>query len=271
MPTTNAPGFRMEYETHGAGTPLLLINGLGSDRSEWLFQLPEFSKRFRVITFDNRGVGESDAPPGPYSTAQMADDAAALLAHLGVDRAHVLGVSLGGMIAQEVALRHPARVERLVLACTAPGGEGSLRPAPEVLRSFVLSPGTDLEEAVRRVVPLLYSERYRRDHPGEIEEFVRRRLASPVSAQSHAWQLSAAVRHAAWDRLSGIRAPTLVITGDADRVVPPENSHRIARRIPGAKLVVLPGAPHRLFAENADPFNREVVSFLLSGSPAEDL
>lgn len=268
MPTTNAPGFRMEYETHGRGTPLLLVNGLGSDRSEWLFQLPEFSKGFLVITFDNRGAGGSDAPPGPYTTAQMADDAAALLAHLGVGRAHILGVSLGGMIAQEVALRHPDRVDRLILACTAPGGKGSLRPAPEVLRSFALSPGTGLEEAVRRIVPLLYSEKYRHDHPGEIEEFVRRRLARPICAQSHAWQLAAAVGHAAWDRLSEIRVPTLVITGDADRVVPPENSRRIARRLPGAKLVILPGAPHRLFAENADAFNREVVSFLLSGSPA---
>lgn len=268
MQTTNVPGFRMEYETHGGGPPLLLINGLGSDRSEWLFQLPEFSTRFLVITFDNRGAGGSDAPPGPYSTPQMADDAAALLAHLGAGRAHVLGVSLGGMIAQEVALRHPERVDRLVLACTTPGGEGSLRPTAEVLWSFALSPGGDLEEAVRRVVPLLYTEKYRRDHPREIEEFVKRRLARPVSAQSHAWQFAAAVGHAAWDRLGEIRAPTLVITGDADRVVPPENSRRIARRIPGAKLVVLPGAPHRLFAENAEGFNREVVSFLLSGQSA---
>ncbi len=268
MPCTDAPGFRMEYKTHGRGAPLLLINGLGSDRSEWLHQLPAFSRRFRVITFDNRGAGGSDTPPGPYTTAQMADDAAALLGHLGVERAHVLGVSLGGMVAQELALRHPDRVRRLVLACTAPGGEGSLRPAPEVLKLFVLSPGTDLEEGIRRVVPLLYSERYRRDCPREIEEFVRRRLAMPVSAQSNAWQLAAAMSHAAWDRLGAIGIPTLVITGDGDMVVPPENSRRIAHRIPGAKLVVLPEAPHRLFAENAEAFNREVLSFLLAEMPA---
>jgi pimeloyl-ACP methyl ester carboxylesterase len=267
MPYTEAPGFRMEYETRGEGDPLLLINGLGSDRSEWLFQFPEFAGRFLVIAFDNRGAGGSDTPPGPYSTAQMADDAAALLAYLGADRAHVLGVSLGGMIAQEVALRHPDRVRKLVLACTAPGGEGSVRPAPEVLKSFVLSPGADMQEEIRRVVPFLYSEKYRRDHPEEIEEFVRRRLARPVSAQSNAWQLGAAMGHAAWDRLATIGAKTLVIAGDGDKVVPTVNSRRIAQRIPGAKLVILPGAPHRLFAENAEAFNREVMAFLRSERP----
>ena len=264
MPHTGAPGFRMYYETHGGGDPLLLINGLGSDHTEWLFQLSELARRFLVVVFDNRGAGGSDTPPGPYFTAQMADDAAALLTHLGAGRAHVLGVSLGGMIAQEVALRHPDRVRKLLLACTAPGGEGSVRPPPEVLKHFVRSPGGDPEEEIRRVLPFLYTEGYLRDHPEEIEEFVRRRLAVPVSAEGHAAQLSAAVTHSAWDRLTTIGAPTMVIAGDGDKVVPPVNSRRIAQRIPGAKLVILPGAPHRLFAENAKAFNREVVSFLLS-------
>jgi len=262
MPHTRAPGFRMQYETQGGGDPLLLINGLGSDRSEWLFQLSAFGRLFRVVAFDNRGTGGSDTPPGPYSTAQMADDAAALLTHLEIDRAHVLGVSLGGMIAQEVALRHPGKVLRLVLACTAPGGEGSVRPDPETLRAFVRSPGDDPEEEIRRVIPFFYSEEYRRGHPEEIEAFVRRRLGKPVSTEGHAAQMAAAVGHSAWDRLGTIRASTLVIAGDGDRLVPPENSRRIARRIPGAKLVLLPRAPHRLFAENAEEFNREVITFL---------
>ncbi len=266
MPHTGVTGFRMHYETHGSGDPLLLINGLGGDHSEWLFQIPAFARCFRVVVFDNRGAGGSDTPPGPYSTAQMADDAAALLSHLGIGRAHILGVSLGGMIAQEVALRHPDRVLRLVLACTAPGGEGSVRPDPAVLREFVRSPGGDLQEEIRRVIPFLYSEKYRHAHPGEIEAFIRRRLAQPVSPEGHAAQLAAAVGHSAWDRLGTIQAATLLITGDGDRVVPPENSRRMARRIPGAKLVILPGAPHRLFAENAEDFNREVIAFLGGGS-----
>jgi 3-oxoadipate enol-lactonase len=267
MPYTETPGFRMYYESQGEGDPLLLINGLGSDSTEWFFQFPAFARRFLVVAFDNRGAGKSGTPPGPYSTAQMADDAAALLTHLGADRAHVLGVSLGGMVAQEVALRHPDRVRKLVLACTAPGGEGSVRPAPEVLKMFIRSPGGDPEEEVRRVLPFLYSERYLSDCPEEIEEFVRRRLAEPVRVEGHAAQLAAAMSHSAWERLATIEAPTLVIAGDGDRVVPTENSRRIAERIPDAKLVILPGAPHRLFAENAEEFNRAVISFLLPGRP----
>jgi pimeloyl-ACP methyl ester carboxylesterase len=262
MPHTEAPGFRMAYESTGSGEPLLLINGLGSDRSEWIFQIPDFARRYRVVAFDNRGAGDSETPPGPYSTERMADDAAALLDHLAIDRAHVLGVSLGGMIAQEVALRHPGRVRKLVLACTAPGAPGSLRPSPGVLQAFVRSPGADREEEIRRALPFLYTDAYRRGHPEQIEAFVRRRLAAAMSAEGHSRQLAAARSHAAWERLSSIRAPTLVIAGEEDRVVPPENSRRIASRIPGAKLVLLPGAPHRLFAENAEAFNGEVLSFL---------
>lgn len=262
MPYTEAPGFRMAYETHGSGEALLLINGLGGDRAEWLFQVPAFAARFRVVAFDNRGAGASETPPGPYSTAQMADDAARLLDVLAIDRAHVLGVSLGGMIAQEVALRHPERIRALVLACTAPGGEGAVHPAPEALAAFARSPAADREVEIRRALPYLYSERYRRERPAEIEAFVRRRVAAAASVDGHAWQLAAAVGHSAWDRLAKIRAPTLVIAGEDDRLVSAENSRRIAGRIPRAKLVLLPGAPHRFFAESADAFNREVLSFL---------
>lgn len=262
MPYTDAPGFRMRYETHGEGAPLLLVGGVGSDLSECLHQVPAFSPRFLVVAFDNRGAGESEVPPGPYTTTQMADDAAALLSHLGLERAHVLGVSLGGMIAQEIALRHPGRVDRLVLACTSPGGGISERPAPEVLAAFVRTPSGDLEQDVRRTIPYLYTEQYRRERPGEIEAFVRRRLARPVSAEGQAAQLAAAGSHAAGDRLREISSPTLVIAGTADAIVPPVNSRRIAERIPGSRLVLLAGAPHRLFAENAEAFNREVLAFL---------
>ena len=197
MPCTDAPGFRMYYEVHGDGFPFLLINGLGGDHTEWLLQLPEFSRHFQVIVFDNRGAGDSEAPPGPYSTAQMADDAVALLSFLGISRTHVLGFSMGGMIAQEVALRHPERVDRLVLACTSPGGEGSDRPAFETVASIATSPESDPEEEFRRLIPFLYSDRYRREHPEEIEEAIRRRVARPVSIPGHASQLVAAMGHLA--------------------------------------------------------------------------
>lgn len=252
----------MYHEEHGAGFPLLLINGLGGDHVEWLRQVPEFSRSFRTIAFDNRGAGDSEAPPGPYSTAQMADDAAALMSAISVERAHVIGVSLGGMIAQELALRHAERVSRLVLACTSPGGEGSARPSSAALAAFARSPGGDREAELRRTIPFLYTERFRRERPGEIDAFVARRLSRPASPEGHAAQMAAAVGHSAWERLGDIAAPTLVITGSDDRLAPPVNSERIAQRIPGAKLMVLPCGPHRLFAEDPEAFNREVLAFL---------
>ena len=265
MPYTDAPGFRMYYEEHGNGFPLLLINGLGSDHLEWLHQFPAFETRFRGIVFDNRGTGRTDVPPGPYTTARMADDAASLLRDLGIPRAHVLGVSLGGMIAQEVALRHPEMVDRLVLGCTGPGGELSVRPSPEAMAAFALAKGEDPEAELRRMLPFLYTDACIRERPEEIEGFVRRRLDNPTPPEGYLGQLSAAVSHDASSRLEKIRARTLVITGDADRLVNWENSLRLAGRIPEATLVVLPGAPHRLFAETADAFNREVLRFLSAG------
>jgi pimeloyl-ACP methyl ester carboxylesterase len=266
MPYSSAPGFPLYYEEHGSGFPLLLINGLGSDHREWLHQLPAFAPRFRVVAFDNRGTGKSAVPPGPYTTAQMADDAAALLRSLGIPRAHVLGVSLGGMIAQEAALRHPDLVERLVLGCTGPGGGLSVRPSPEAMAAFAAPEGGDAESELRRMIPFLYSDACRTDRPEEIEAFIRRRMESPTPPAGYAAQLAAAVTHDAAARLERIRSKTLVITGDADRLVDWENSLRIAGRIPEAKLVVLPGAPHRLFAERADDFNREVLQFLQTGT-----
>jgi len=262
MPYTQAPGFRMYYETHGAGFPLLLVNGLGSDHREWLYQVPAFAARFQVVVFDNRGTGESAVPPGPYTTAEMADDAAALLAWLGIGRAHVLGVSLGGMIAQEVALRHAERVDGLVLGCTGPGGSLAIRPSADAMAAFVTAGGGDAESELRRMMPYLYTDTYMTERPEEIDEFIRRRKENPTSPAGYAAQLAAAMSHDASDRLERIRARTLVLTGDADRLVHWENSLRIAGRIPGARLVVLPGAPHRLFAENAEAFNREVLDFL---------
>lgn len=265
MPYTDAPGFRMYYEEHGSGFPMLLINGLGSDHLEWLHQLPAFASHGRVVVFDNRGTGKTDVPPGPYTTAQMADDAASLLRALGIPRAHVLGVSLGGMIAQEVALRHPGLVDGLVLGCTGPGGKLSIHPSPEAMAAFAIAKGEDPEAELRRMLPFLYTDACIRERPGEIEGFVRRRLDHPTPPEGYLAQLSAAVTHDASARLGNIRARTLVITGDADRLVNWENSLRLAGRIPGAVLVVLPGAPHRLFAETADAFNREVLSFLQNG------
>jgi len=264
MPYAALNGYRVYYEVHGSGFPLLLINGLGSDHLEWLFQIPAFEPHSRVLAYDHFGTGRSDVPPGPYTTARMADDACILLESLEIRRAHVLGGSLGGMIAQEVALRHPDRVGRLVLGCTAPGGSLSVRPSGAAMAAFLEAGRGNPEAELRRMVTYLYTDAYIAERTDEIEAFIRRRLENRTDPAAFAAQLSAAMTHDAADRLHRIEAGTLVITGDADRLVPPENSARLAARIPRAKLVVLPGAPHRLFAENAEVFNQEVLEFLKS-------
>ena len=261
MPHIVSGGFRTFFETRGAGFPLLLINGLGVDHTEWLYQVPAFEPHFKVITFDNFGSGGSDVPPGPYSTERMADDAARLLETLDIRRAHVLGVSLGGMIAQELALRHPRRLEKLVLGCSAAGGRLSVRPTA----SFQNVGGDATEVDLRRMMPFLHTDAYIAEHPEEVEAFIRRRMESRMAPAGYFAQMSAVMTHDASARLEQICAKTLVIAGEADRLVPPVNSLLIAQRIPGAKLVILPDAPHRMFAENADAFNREVLEFLHNG------
>ena len=265
MPHTVSAGYRTYYETHGAGFPLLLINGLGGDHLEWLYQIPFFKPHYKVIAFDNFGSGKSDVPPGPYTTGRMADDAARLLETLNVQRAHVLGVSLGGMIAQEVALRHPDRVDRLVLGCTARRGS---RPSARRLRRSPRSRTGDRRSGGRpaAILPFLYTDTYINEQSKEIDAFIRRRTENRTAPAGYIAQMSAAMTHDAAARLGEIRARTLVIAGDADLLVPPVNSVLIAERIPDARLVILPGAPHRLFAENADAFNREVLDFLETGT-----
>jgi len=264
MPHTVSDGFRTYFETYGAGFPLLLINGLGGDHREWLYQIPAFEPHFRIIVFDNFGSGKSDVPPGPYTTERMADDAVRLLETLNIRQAHVLGVSLGGMIAQEVALRHPDRVERLVLGCTTPGGKLSIRPLEASMAAFQHAGGEDLEADLRRVMPFLYTDAYIEEQAEEIEAFIQRRMEGRMAPSGYFAQMSAVMTHDASARLGQIRAKTMVITGEVDMLVPPVNSLLIAQRIPGAKLVVLPGAPHRLYAESADAFNKEVLEFLES-------
>ncbi len=265
MPLANLEGITLYYETYGDGNEqaLLLINGLGSDHREWLYQLPDFKKHFRVIIYDNRGTGLSDTPPGPYTTSQMADDAARLLDFLEIDKAHVLGVSMGGLIAQMVAAIHPERVNRLVLACTAFGGEESIKPSPEVMAAFASFDENDPEGSVRRLVPYLYSEKFIKSGNPEIERFVRYAVSKKQNKEGYAFQLAAISSHSSFGLLKSIMAKTLVITGTEDAVIPPENSEILAEKIPDARLEYVEGGPHRFFAENHREFNEKVLRFLL--------
>jgi pimeloyl-ACP methyl ester carboxylesterase len=253
---------RIAWERHGAGPPLLLIHGLGYARWGWEPVLPGLAERFDVILFDNRGIGESDAPPGPYTVAELAGDALQVLDEAGVGRAHVVGTSLGGMIAQELALRQPERVDRLVLACTTPGGPKA-HPMPQATVALLAEAAT-LEPAValRRFVENALSPTTVAARPEVVERILEHRLATAQPPAAWAAQAAAGMGFDAYDRLGELTLPTLVQHGSEDVVVDPRNSDVLVERVPDARLVVFPGTGHLFFWEEPDGFVASASSFL---------
>ena len=274
MSTVKVNDVELYYEEHGSGDPLLLIMGLAADSTAWLFQLPAFAERYRTIVFDNRGVGRSAKPPGPYTIRQMGDDAAALLAALGIDRAHVVGVSMGGMIAQELALQHPERVRSLVLACTYPEPDEEVRlgraNSMTQLGGNVDANGNatidlstiDPMMIFQTLLPKVFSPAFLMNQLPTLMQLFGGALQYGFSIEAILAQVDAVMSHKATDRLHRISAPTLVLTGDADLLIPPANSDILAQEIPGAKLVKIPGGTHGFNFETPELFNQAVLDFV---------
>jgi 3-oxoadipate enol-lactonase len=257
--TLTAAEPRIAWERRGAGEPVVLVHGLGYARWGWEPVVGPLAERFEVLLLDNRGIGESDAPPGPYTAADMAGDVVRVLDEAGLERAHVVGTSLGGMVAQELALAHPGRVDRLVLACTTPGGELA-HPIPAGTLALIAESAT-LEPAValRRFVENALA-------PGAPEELVERilahRLASPQPLDAWQAQAAAGTTFAAGERVRGITSPTLILHGTEDAVVDVRNADVLARLIPEARVERLPGCGHLFFWEQPDRFVQLVTEFL---------
>jgi 3-oxoadipate enol-lactonase len=249
---------RIAYEVRGSGTPLLLMQGLGYGRWGWEPVVDALADEFQVLLYDNRGIGESDVPPGPYTVGELAQDAVAVLDAAGLERANVIGTSLGGMAAQELAISFPGRVDGLVLACTTPGGPAS-HPMPQQTVDLMLTaPTLPPETALRRFVVNALS-------PGAPQELVQRilalRLANPFDPEGWQAQAAAGAAFAGLDRLGQIQAPTLVVTGTEDVVVDPRNSELLAERIPEARLERVLGG-HLFFWEDPSRFVALVKKFL---------
>jgi pimeloyl-ACP methyl ester carboxylesterase len=259
MSTTVLEGVRLAYDIEGSGEPLLLVQGLGYGRGGWGPAPGMLAERFTVATFDNRGFGESDAPPGPYTTAQLADDAFAVLDAAEIDAAHVVGISLGGMVAQEIVLARPERVRKLVLCSTTAGGATSF-PMPEQTVALMGSAShLDPQEALQRFVTNALSL----DPPaGLVEEIVAYRAAHPPDPAGWYAQAGAGAAHDAMSRLGEISVPTLVLHGTADNVVDVRNATLLADGIPGARLVLLEGVGHLLPWERPQEFTALVEEFL---------
>jgi pimeloyl-ACP methyl ester carboxylesterase len=258
---TSSDGTRIHYEVHGSGEPVLLIMGLGSNAYGWHRTIPWLSEQFEVIAFDNRGTGRSDAPEGAYTIAQMAADAAAVLDAVGRKTAHVVGASLGGMIAQRFALAYPQRLRSLTLVCTTPGGANAARPSDSVTAAL-LEGGEDPSTVYRRNAWFLYGDDTRNHHPERIEEDLVWRSKIPTQPTGYFGQIQAAIGHDTWDELPSIAAPTLVVHGDADQLVPTANGTFLAERIPGAKLVLIPGAGHMLQTDGGSMVRESFLGFL---------
>jgi len=262
---TSSDGARIHYEVHGAGAPVLLIMGLGSNAYGWHRAIQWLAPHYEVIAFDNRGTGRSDVPDGAYSIAQMAADAAAVLDAVGHASAHVVGASLGGMIAQRFALTFPERLRTLVLVCTTPGGQHAVRAGDDVLGALVQG-GDDPSTVYRRNAWFLYSETTRTAFPERIEEDLVYRNKIPTVPACYLGQLQAAMGHDTWEELPALTVPTLVVHGDADVLIPTENGRLLAQRIAGAELVIIAGAGHMLQSDGGDTIREAVLAFLARGA-----
>jgi 3-oxoadipate enol-lactonase len=263
MPRITAGDISINYAMHGSGTPLLLINGFGGSSAGWR---PEFvaglARSFQVIAFDNRGTGQSDKPDAPTSIAQMADDAAALLDALNVRRAHVMGISMGGMIAQEMVLRHPAQVLGLVLGCTNCGAPNSVPASQETVNLLMIPEGMDPREAARRAWPSGFTPEFIAANQEFLEAQLDRTLAYPTPLETRTRQMMAIREWNSHDRLEQVSAPTLVITGDRDVLIPPDNSRIISERIAGSRLHIIPDAAHVFPSSHPNETVEAVTSFL---------
>lgn len=262
MPTAAVNGIDLYYERAGEGLPLLLLNGSGATLASSGLLLKPFAKAFDLVAHDQRGLGRTSAPDGPYAMADYAADAVGLLDHLGWETARVVGISFGGMVAQELAATPPARIDRLALLCTSPGGAGG---SSYPLHELPLLPRDEQVRIGTQILDTRFTPEFLADHPGQqglADLMAERRRAErdPEVARGEALQMEARRHHDVWDRLGAITCPTLIAGGRYDGIAPPANAEAMASRIPGAELRFYEGG-HAFFAQDRDALP-DVLAFL---------
>ena len=267
MAIAEVNGQRLYYEVHGDGEPLLCVHGLACDTLAWIPQIQGFSEAFRTVIFDNRDVGRSSMAEGDYEIADMARDALALADQLELDTFHLVGISMGGAIAQEVALAAPERVRTLTLAVTFPAGGAYARRLAEVWSARVQQ--ISREQHIDELMLMNHSETF--FESPEMVEFIRTAMLNnphPQAPEAFCRQIAACGRHDTRDRLGALTMPTHVIGAEYDVLVPVWKSREIASLIPGAKLTVVPEAPHGVSLERAEEFNATVLGFIREAAAA---
>jgi len=268
MAEARVNGVRLYYELHGHGAPLLCLHGLQGDSSHFRGLLPALGRAHRTLVFDQRGSGRSDKPATDLTSALLADDAAALMDAVGFESAHVFGVSMGGMIAQELALRHPGKVRSLILGCTRAGGPTAVPVAEDPAFAVAYSQQEiPAEERARAFARVTFTDGYLEKNPGIVERLAAARRERPLDPEAFRRRRQAIDRHDTYERLPSIRCPTLILTGRQDKIVAWENSRILAERIPGARLEILEPAGHLFWMEQAEETEKAVLSFLSQQEP----
>lgn len=263
MPKVRVNDIQMFYEVHGEGFPLIMIMGFTGNTSWWDPRwIQTLSEKFKVIAFDNRGAGRTDISDREYSIKLFADDTAGLMNALGIPQANVLGMSMGGMIAQELVLNYREKVKKLVLCSTHCGGAKSVQASEEVLGTFTADrSAVSAEEVARMTIPLLFTGDFLKNSPG-VEELIMQQITkNPISNEAFMRQLNAIMKFDTYDRLSQVKTPTLVLYGKRDILIPPENGLILGKAIPGARLVSFENSAHGLIEETEEMLHA-IVEFL---------
>ena len=251
----------LHYEVHGKGDPIVFIHGMGADRQAWMFQLQDLQNDFQVVIFDNRDAGKSSRSEKSYDIAQLAQDTIALLESLEIERCHLVGASMGGAIAQQIAISAPERLATLSLLSTYPSVDSRMRAAVEIwAKLYRMLPRSEM---TRSWFPMLYGRRFWDENPETIEELIQFTIDNPDApdADSFARQCNAVLSHDTSGRLSEIKTPTLVLCGESDPLTPPAFSEEIANLIPNARLDTYADASHAFFIERAADVNSMLADF----------
>ena len=264
MPVAKTENLNVYYEIIGHGPPLVMIRGVGSNVDHWYEQVPVLSRKYQLLVFDNRGIARSSDPGGSFSTKDMAADTVALMEAVGIKKAHVLGYSMGGMIAQELALAYPDKINGLILVATDCGISLRIEARPEYDRLFTEMIRLGTNEAKTAATACLFAKQTFESRPDIIQRYAEVSLRFPAPQETLKRQWEAISRHDACGRLQNITAPTLVITGSEDVLIPPENSRVMAERIPDAQLCSIDGGGHLFVVEQPQQFNEAVIGFLNS-------
>lgn len=250
------------YEVHGEGKPLLMIQGLGYSSKFWFKQLPQLSKYFKVIIFDNRDVGRSDEAEEAYTIRDMTEDAVNLLEHIGIEKAHIAGVSMGGLIAQDLSVNNPDKVKKLILMDTHPGGPEYLESTEELWKEIGDVEGLSLKEAYKKGIEYAVTDDFLKNNQETVEKIIQMKLDRPQPVQAFNRQFTAASQFDIRNQLKEIKSSTLVIHGKNDQIVPIKFAQQIAEEIPDAELQIIKKAGHLAFIEKADKVNKSIIEFI---------